>query len=179
MYWYFTWWHDDGTVERIHDVLRRQIREANGRNAEPSAGLIDSQSVRTVDTVPAASRGFDAGKKVKGRKRFIVADTLSLLLAVHVVAASARPPGWQEDLGGSGLCRPLGQLDDRGARPRAGDRPQRPRSAGLPRAAETVGGRAHTEPFPTSCLVLVSNRLTPERTGPQRGHDQLIRSRSR
>ncbi|MET9399448.1 transposase [Kitasatospora sp. NPDC002965] len=55
---------------------------------EPSAGLIDSQSVRTADTVPVETRGFDAGKKVKGRKRFIVTDTLGLLLAVHVVAAS-------------------------------------------------------------------------------------------
>jgi transposase len=55
---------------------------------EPSAGLIDSQSVRTADTVPAGTRGFDAGKKVKGRKRFIVTDTLGLLLAVHVVAAN-------------------------------------------------------------------------------------------
>ncbi|MFF1309030.1 transposase [Streptomyces sp. NPDC058307] len=53
--------------------------EADGRNAEPSAGLIDSQSVRTADTVPAVTRGFDAGKKVKGRKRFIVTDTLGLL----------------------------------------------------------------------------------------------------
>nr|WP_307049836.1 IS5 family transposase [Streptomyces achromogenes] len=88
VYWYFTWWHDDGTVERVHDTLRGRAREADGRNAEPSAGLIDSQSVRTADTVPADSRGFDAGKKVKGRKRFIVTDTLGLLLAVHVVAAN-------------------------------------------------------------------------------------------
>ncbi|MFC8454603.1 IS5 family transposase [Kitasatospora sp. NPDC057223] len=88
VYWYFTWWHDDGMVERIHDALRGQVREADGRNVEPSAGLIDSQSIRTADTVPAATRDFDAGKKVKGRKRFIVTDTLGLLLAVHVVAAN-------------------------------------------------------------------------------------------
>ncbi|MFF3030909.1 IS5 family transposase [Streptomyces rubiginosohelvolus] len=88
VYWYFTWWHDDGTVERNHNALRNQVRQADGRNAEPSAGLIDSQSVRTADTVPASTRGFDAGKKVKGRKRFIVTDTLGLLLAVHVVAAN-------------------------------------------------------------------------------------------
>ncbi|WP_455754771.1 IS5 family transposase [Streptomyces prasinus] len=83
VYWCFTWWHDDGTVERIHDALRDRVREA-----EPSAGLLDSRSVRTADTVPAGTRGFDAGKKVKGRERFIVTDTLGLLLAVHVVAAS-------------------------------------------------------------------------------------------
>lgn len=58
--------------------------------SEPSAGLIDSQSVRTADTVPAATRGLDAGKKVKGRKRFIVTDTLGRLLALHVVAASVQ-----------------------------------------------------------------------------------------
>ncbi|MFD8925880.1 IS5 family transposase [Streptomyces mirabilis] len=90
VYWYFTWWHDDGAVERINDALRSKVREADGRDAEPSAGLIDSQSVRTADTVPAATRGFDAGKKVKGRKRFIVTDTLGLLLAVHVVAGSVQ-----------------------------------------------------------------------------------------
>ncbi|MBF6047954.1 IS5 family transposase [Streptomyces sp. NRRL B-1677] len=93
VYWYFTWWHDDGTVERIHDALRGKVREADDRNPEPSAGLIDSQSVRTAETVPAATRGFGAGKKVKGRKRFIVTDPLGRLLAVHVVAASVQDRG--------------------------------------------------------------------------------------
>ncbi|WP_326608045.1 hypothetical protein [Streptomyces sp. NBC_01800] len=59
MYWYFTWWHDDGTVERLHDALRGQVRVADGRSVEPSAGLIDSQSVRIVTV---STRGFDAGK---------------------------------------------------------------------------------------------------------------------
>ncbi|MFB7949106.1 transposase [Kitasatospora phosalacinea] len=76
VYRYFTWWHDDGTVERIHDALRGWVREADGRGAEPSAGLIGSQSVRTAAPAPAPApapaRGFDAGKKIKGRKRFIV-----------------------------------------------------------------------------------------------------------
>jgi transposase len=88
VYWYFVRWHDEGTVTRVHDALRAQVRRAEGRSEEPSAGLIDSQSVRTADTVPAATRGFDAGKKVKGRKRFLVTDTLGLLLAVHVMTAS-------------------------------------------------------------------------------------------
>ncbi|MGA5870294.1 IS5 family transposase [Streptomyces cinereoruber] len=90
VYWYFTWWHNDGTVERMHDALRGKVRAADGRNAEPTAGLIDSLSVRTADAAPSATRGFDAGKKVKGRKRFIVTDTLGLLLAVHVVAANVQ-----------------------------------------------------------------------------------------
>ncbi|WP_406468788.1 IS5 family transposase [Streptomyces hirsutus] len=93
VYWYFTWWHDDGTVERIHETLRSRVRAAEGRSSEPSAGLIDSQSVRTADTVPAVTRGFDAGKKVKGGKRLLIADTLGLLLAVHVVAASVQDCG--------------------------------------------------------------------------------------
>nr|WP_238426491.1 transposase [Streptomyces adustus] len=80
-------WHDNGAVECIHDALRGRLREADSRDAKPSTGLIDSQSVRTADTVPAATRGFDTGKKAKGRKRFIVTDILGLLLAVHVVAA--------------------------------------------------------------------------------------------
>lgn len=90
VYWYFTWWHDDGTVERVHDALRDRVREADGRSAEPSAGLIDSQSIRTADTVPVATRGFDAGKKVKGRKRFLVTDTPGLLIAVHVVLRASK-----------------------------------------------------------------------------------------
>ncbi len=69
--------------------LRGQVRVADGRCVEPSGG-IDSQSVRTADTVPAGTRGLDAGKEVKGRKRFIVADALGLLLAVYVVAATCR-----------------------------------------------------------------------------------------
>jgi len=90
VYWYFTWWHDDGTVERVHDALRVKVRRADGRNAEPSAGLIDSQSVRAADTVPRTTSGFDAGKKTKGRKRFVVTDTLGLLLTLHVLAGSAQ-----------------------------------------------------------------------------------------
>lgn len=90
VYWYFTWSHDDGTVEHVHDVLRGRVREADGRKAEPSTGLIDSQSVRTADTVPAATRGFDAGKKVKGRESSLITDTLGLLVAIHVVAASVQ-----------------------------------------------------------------------------------------
>ncbi|MEU1180696.1 transposase [Streptomyces sp. NPDC005820] len=77
-----------GPLERGEVQLRDRVREADGRNPEPNAGLIDSQSVRTADTVPSATRGFDAGKKVKGRKQFIVTGTRGLLLAVHVVAAN-------------------------------------------------------------------------------------------
>ncbi|MFI8308970.1 transposase [Streptomyces sp. NPDC085927] len=67
VYWYFVRWHDAGTVIRIHDALRNQVRQGEGRNAEPTAGLIDSKSIRTAETVPADTRGFDVGKKAKGR----------------------------------------------------------------------------------------------------------------
>src|ERR1700761_5483640 len=66
VYWYFTWWHDAGTVERIHDALRGRVREADGRNAEPTAGLIDSQSVRTADTVPVSTRGIRRRQEGQG-----------------------------------------------------------------------------------------------------------------
>ncbi|TVZ76165.1 transposase [Streptomyces sp. BK340] len=66
------------------------MRKADGRSAEPSSGPLDSQSIRTADTVPGATRGFGAGKKVKGRKRSLVTDTLGLVIAVRVVAASVQ-----------------------------------------------------------------------------------------
>lgn len=89
VYWYFVRWHDDGSVQRVHDTLRDRVRAAEGRAADATAGVVDSQSVKGADTVGAGSRGYDAGKKTNGRKRFIVTDTLGLLLAVAVLAASA------------------------------------------------------------------------------------------
>lgn len=87
VYWYFKQWHDDGTVQRVHDALRDRVRAADGREAEPTAAVLDSQSVKGADTVGAATRGYDAGKRINGRKRFLVTDTLGLLLVVVVVSA--------------------------------------------------------------------------------------------
>jgi transposase len=87
-YWYFVRWEQAKATEKILPVVRAQLRLQQGRNAEPSAGLIDSQSVKGADTVGRDTRGYDAGKKINGRKRFIVTDTLGLLLVVVVVAAS-------------------------------------------------------------------------------------------
>ncbi|WP_314617010.1 transposase [Streptomyces stackebrandtii] len=64
------------------------VREREGRETEPTAGIIDAQSVRAAASVPAASRGYDGGKKVPGRKRHIVTDCLGLLLVVAVTAAN-------------------------------------------------------------------------------------------
>lgn len=71
VYWYFTLWRTDGTLDRLHDALREQTRaKRSGRQKKdpaPSAGVVDSQSLRGADTVGSDSRGYDAGKKVNGR----------------------------------------------------------------------------------------------------------------
>ena len=90
VYGYFATWRDDGTLARLHDALRAQVRAAAGRNAEPTAAVIDSQSVRAADTVPRATRGWDNAKKVNGRKRHIAVDTSGLLLEVLVTPASTQ-----------------------------------------------------------------------------------------
>jgi putative transposase len=74
----------------MHDQLRRACRVAAGRQPEPAAAVIDSQPVRAAETVAVASRGFDAGKKVQGRKRHIAVDVIGVLLTVLVTAASVQ-----------------------------------------------------------------------------------------
>lgn len=81
-------WTKAGAWQRIHDALRDRARVRSGRAAPPTAAVIDSQTVRGSDTAPAATTGYDAGKKIKGRKRHIATDTNGLLLAVVVTAAS-------------------------------------------------------------------------------------------
>lgn len=90
VYWWFAKWTADGTLQRLHDALRERVRVQAGRNPTPTAAIVDSQSVRAADTVPRSSRGWDAGKKVNGRKRHLAVDTLGLLLIVMVTAASVQ-----------------------------------------------------------------------------------------
>lgn len=81
-------WTKAGAWQSIHDALRDRARVRAGRDARPTAAVIDSQTVRGADTISAATAGYDAGKKTKGRKRHIATDTSGLLLAVMVTAAS-------------------------------------------------------------------------------------------
>lgn len=90
VYNYFAAWEAAGITQDVLDALRDRVRLTEGRTAAPSAAIIDSASVKAAETVGAASRGYDAGKKINGRKRHIAVDTLGLLLCVLVTAASVQ-----------------------------------------------------------------------------------------
>ena len=81
----FQRWAKQGRFERMHDRLRDMWRQQEGRNPQPTGAIIDSQSVRT--SPQGGEKGYDAGKKIKGRKRHLLVDTLGLLLAVSILPA--------------------------------------------------------------------------------------------
>lgn len=101
VYGYFRNWRLAGVWERLHDRLRDLVREQEGRARQPTAAILDSQSVKTTDR-GGAERGFDAGKQVYGRKRHILVDTLGLLLLVVVHSA-----GTQDRDGARAVLAPL------------------------------------------------------------------------
>ncbi|MEU3050843.1 IS5 family transposase [Streptomyces sp. NPDC006984] len=88
VYAFFRRWRRGELVTEFHDRMRGQVRIREGREAEPSAAIIDAQSVKGAATVPAASCGFDGGKIINGRKRHVITDCLGLLLVVAVTAAN-------------------------------------------------------------------------------------------
>jgi len=88
VYGHFRRWRRDGLWRRLHDALRAAARRRVGRHKHPTAGCLDSQSVHTTEAAAPATRGNDANKRVKGRKRHLLVDTTGLLLAVAVTAAN-------------------------------------------------------------------------------------------
>jgi len=88
IYYYFRKWTSEGFIEEIHELLRSHCRKQHGRAESPSLGLIDSQSVKTASMTE--EKGYDGGKKIKGRKRHIVTDTMGFILSVVVHSADIK-----------------------------------------------------------------------------------------
>lgn len=86
VYYYFRKWSKDGSWAELNCAIRRQERKKRGRQIEPTGAIVDSQSVKTTES--GGERGFDGGKKVKGRKRHVVTDTVGNVLGVVVNAAN-------------------------------------------------------------------------------------------
>jgi putative transposase len=87
VYYYFRKWKNDGLIEEVHNTLTEKVRIMVGKNPTPSIGIVDSQSVKACNLCEG-DVGYDGGKKIKGRKRHIVVDTLGLLMIIVIHAAN-------------------------------------------------------------------------------------------
>ena len=158
VYGYVRAWQASGATRKMHDELRGQVRLLAGRSISPTAAVIDSQSVKGADTVGKASRGYDAGKKIEGRKRHIATDTLGLILVIVVTAASvqdrdaARHLLWRLAAGfrhvsliwaDGGYAGKLVTWAARHAAPHPADRQAPRQPAHIQAAAPPLGCRAH------------------------------------
>ena len=102
VYGIFWQWRNDGIWQRIHDRLREKVLKAAGKKSTPTAAIVDSQSIRTAEG--GEERGYDAGKKITGRKRHIAVDTLGMILVIVVHGA-----GWQDQHGAEWVMDKLGE----------------------------------------------------------------------
>jgi putative transposase len=85
VYYYFRKWTAEGLIEELHDYLRDKIRKSKGKEVSPSLGLIDSQSIKTRSLTE--EKGYDGNKKINGRKRHIITDTMGFIIAIVIHSA--------------------------------------------------------------------------------------------
>lgn len=102
VYGYFRRWIQNGLWQRIHDTMRRTVRQQDRRQDEPSAGVLDSQSVKLGDQ--GGVSGYDAGKNIKGRKRHVLVDTMGLIWGLAISGADLQDRDGAVEV----LCRLLG-----------------------------------------------------------------------